>query len=267
MESSSIDPTKVSVAVVFFNPTHDELNRTCRNIEKLQSLNTFHFHFYLVDNGSSERLLDRNIFNSVQDVVTFIDLTDNRGFGQGNNSVLNQLDSKYHIVMNPDIQLDDLTGFRHAIDYLNHHQDVVLLSPLVRDLKTGQIQYLNRQLPTIFDLLIRFLGPNFFPQRQRQFTKRATGYDHIQLEDNATGSFMILRSAAFKQVGGFDPRFFMYFEDTDLTVRLSKIGRVIFYPDFTVLHGWQRENHSLRGILPMVHSMVKYFNKWGWKWF
>ena len=179
--------------------------------------------------------------------------------------MLPRLNSQYHVVMNPDIKLNDLAGFTHAINYLDHHEQVVLLSPLVRDEKTGQIQYLNRKTPTVFDLLIRFMGPHVCPQRQRQFTKRASGYDHIQLEENATGSFMILRTAAFKQVQGFDPRFFMYFEDTDLTVRLSKIGQVVLYPSFTVYHGWQRANHSIRGVFPMVQSMVKYFNKCGWQ--
>lgn len=258
---------RVSVAVVFYNPTREELRQTNCNIEKLMSLTDFQFDFYLIDNGSTTRKLDRAVFAKVQDTVTFIELKRNKGFGNGHNTILSQLNSQYHVVMNPDIKLDDLEGFTNALNYLDQHKQVVLLSPLVRDEETGQIQYLNRKLPTVFDLFIRFLGPRVCPQRQQQFTKRADGYDHLQTEENATGSFMVLRTAAFKQIHGFDPRFFMYFEDTDLTVRLSKIGQVIIYPSFEVYHGWQRANHSLKGVFPMIHSMVKYFNKWGWKWY
>lgn len=257
---------KVSVAVVFYNPTREELLQTRQNIKALMTLSNFQFNFYLIDNGSSTQKIEHAVFEEVKNVVNFIELEENYGFGKGHNSVLGQLDSEFHVIMNPDITLKDLTGFSKAIGYLVDHQDVVLLSPLVRDKRTGNIQYLNRKEPTVFDLFLRFLGPCFFASRQQQFTKQADGYDHIQTEENATGSFMILRTAAFEELKGFDPRFFMYFEDTDLTVRLSKIGQVIIYPQFTVYHGWRRANHSIKGMMPMIQSMVKYFNKWGWRW-
>lgn len=268
MQTSNAHPEKqISATVVFYNPTLDEMQQTKQNIKQLASLPNFQFTFYLIDNGSTQNKVDRAFFNDVRELVTFIELEHNQGFGKGHNTVLPQLNSQYHLVMNPDIKLTDLAGFTNAIDYLDHHDQVVLLSPLVRDAKTGQVQYLNRKLPTVFDLFIRFLGPRVCPRRQRWFTNQSGGYDHIQAEENATGSFMVLRTTAFKRVQGFDPRFFMYFEDTDLTVRLAKIGQVVIYPYFTVYHGWQRANHSIKGILPMVHSMVKYFNKWGWKWY
>lgn len=57
----------------------------------------------------------------------------------------------------------------------------------------------------------------------------------------------------------------MYFEDTDLTKRMAEEGKVIFFPYFTIVHGWKRDNHTLKGLRPMILSMIKYFNKWGWK--
>lgn len=78
---------------------------------------------------------------------------------------------------------------------------------------------------------------------------------------------MMIRTKAFKFIHGFDSKFFMYFEDTDLTKRISEIGQVIFYPYLTVIHGWKRDNHTLKGLIPMIRSMIIYFNKWGWKFF
>ncbi|MEY8441476.1 glycosyltransferase [Lactobacillaceae bacterium 24-114] len=258
---------KVSVSVVFYNPAKEELHQTKYNIQKLMALNNFQFEFYLIDNGSPLRKIDEEIFNDIQDTVTIIKLEENCGFGKGHNTVLSKLSSQYHIVMNPDIRFNDLEGFQKAINYLDSHREAVLISPLVRDAKTGHIQYLNRKLPTVFDLLIRFMGPHVFPKRQKQFTKYSSGYDHIQIEENATGSFMLVRTQVFKQVHGFDPRFFMYFEDTDLSVRLAKEGKLIMFPSLTVYHGWRRANHSFKGMFPMLQSMAKYFNKWGWQWF
>lgn len=264
---SSSQSQKITASVVFYQPTNSELRQTAANISRLLRLKKFDFTFYLIDNSTNQMELQQSIFAKFADHVKLIHSHENLGFGRGHNEALPFLHSDYHIVMNPDIEIRDLTGLGNAIDYLNHHDQVSLISPLVRDQSTGQIQYLNRQQPTVFDLLIRFLGPWAFPQRQAWFTKRQTGYDHIQPEVNATGSFMLLRTADFKQVNGFDPRFFMYFEDTDLTQRLLKNGQVMMYPDLTVFHGWKRDDHSLRGMWPIVRSMIQYFNKWGWKWF
>ena len=222
---------KISVSIVFYNSTEIDIKRVFQNMSNVHV-----------------KYLQRN-----------------DGFGAGHNSVLKDLDSDYHIIMNPDVSLNDTDGLIKAINYMNSHSDVVLLSPLVRNENDNQIQYLNRMEPTVFDLLIRFLGPNFFSKRQSKFVKKLGGYDHIQLEENATGSFMLTKTIELKKINGFDTRFFMYFEDTDLTKRMAEEGKVIFFPYFTIVHGWKRDNHTLKGLRPMILSMIKYFNKWGWK--
>lgn len=257
--------TKVSIAIVFYNPSKENISQAINNINFLNTINFIDFSFFLIDNASEKNELSEENFNHIKN-VTIIKLRNNNGFGAGHNSVLGKLHSDFHIIMNPDVSIKDLSGFVKAIDYLESHNDVAMISPLVKNQSDGKIQYLNRKLPTVFDLLIRFLGPSFFKTRQDEFVKRSHGYDHIQKEENATGSFMIIRTKVFKQVNGFDTNFFMYFEDTDLTRRVSEVGDVVFFPNFTIIHGWKRENHSLKGIFPMLSSMITYFNKWGWKW-
>lgn len=256
---------KISVAIVFYNPSIENIKQVVDSINCLNSMTSFNFSFFLIDNASTKNKLSNKAFRS-QKNVSIIKLYSNNGFGAGHNSIIKQLDSDYHIIMNPDVSINDLTGFTKAINYLETHSSVAMVSPLVRNQSDDNIQYLNRKLPTVFDLFIRFLGPNFFKKRQDEFVKKNNGYDHIQEEENATGSFMIIRTNIFKKINGFDTKFFMYFEDTDLTRRVSKFGKVMFFPYFTIIHGWKRENHSLKGIFPMLSSMITYFNKWGWKW-
>jgi len=66
--------------------------------------------------------------------------------------------------------------------------------------------------------------------------------------DQISGAYMVLRREAWRQVGGFDPAYFMYNEDVDLNVRLRRAGwRVVFLPDVFIRHhlgassraGWQ----------------------------
>ena len=70
-----------------------------------------------------------------------------------------------------------------------------------------------------------------------------------------------------KQLGGFDRRYYMYFEDADLSREVRKLGYdVVFYPLTTAVHMWRRENtKSIKGIFRFLTSMVKYFCKWGGK--
>lgn len=257
---------KISVAVVFYNPSKEDVNRTLNNIKLLSSIGLYDFSFYLIDNASPKQSLRSLLPKTLDNSIHYKLLKKNDGFGTGHNSIINFIDSNFHIVMNPDIEIRDISGFVKAINYMESNKEVVLLSPLVKNKSNGNIQMLNRKEPTVFDLFIRFIGPNFFKKRQAEFVKREHGYDHIQIDENATGAFMLIKTSSFKKVGGFDTKFFMYFEDTDLTKRLMKKGKIIFFPYFVVMHGWKRENHTLKGIEPMLKSMFMYFNKWGWKW-
>jgi GT2 family glycosyltransferase len=68
-----------------------------------------------------------------------------------------------------------------------------------------------------------------------------------------------------KEVGGFDTRFFMYLEDFDLTRRIHRISRTIFYPDVSVIHEFNKGSYSNFTLLwRHIVSAVKYFFKWGW---
>lgn len=258
---------KISVAIVFYNPNLEDVKQTLGNIERLNSIKKFSFSFYLIDNASPNQKLKSLLPNNLGDNVYFKVLGSNNGFGAGNNSILDDINSDYHVIMNPDIEIKDLAGFIKAIEFMENHDKVVLLSPMVRNKDNNKIQFLNRRKPTVFDLFIRFVGPKCFPKRQFLFEKRKDGYDHIQIDENATGSFMLVRTNKLQEVHGFDPKYFMYFEDTDLTRKLSQKGKVIFFPYFEVKHGWKRENHTLKGMIPMLKSMVVYFNKWGWKFY
>lgn len=256
---------KISISVVFYNSQFDDVNRTFKNFTKLCSLKEYDFQFFAIDNGSQNNCFEyiKKLSKDFEN-VTSIKLNENNGFGSGHNSVLNDLNSSYHIVMNPDIIIEDVTGFKMAIDYLQQHSNVVLLSPLVKNMD-GSIQYLNRHKHTLFDLLIRFIGPNFFKKRQDWFVKKENGYGSIQQDENATGCFMLLRTNVFKSIGGFDTRYFLYFEDADLTYRLEQEGKTIFFPMLNVKHEWQRKNHTLQGIKYELISLYLFFSKWGWK--
>ena len=159
LSENKLKKISISISIVFYNSSEKDVKKVLSTLKKLNSLSKFTFSFFLIDNASTPKL-HLDLENLQMQNVYIKRLEVNNGFGAGHNAVLGDLNSDFHIIMNPDIDIEDLDGFVKAVYYMQEHKNIVMLSPLVRNETDGDIQYLNRKLPTVFDLFIRFLGPN-----------------------------------------------------------------------------------------------------------
>ena len=165
-------------------------------------------------------------------------LDENLGFGKGHNSVLpdiQALGSQVHFILNPDILLqnDVLTGMAA---WMLARPEVVMATPQLF-YPDGRRQDLPRRKPTPWLLLARQLVERF----PRGVFARAN--DHYLMRDEdlsverpiqfCTGSFAAVRSVVFCKAGGFDPDYFMYVEDADLTQKMLQHGQVFWCPSST----------------------------------
>jgi hypothetical protein len=76
---------------------------------------------------------------------------------------------------------------------------------------------------------------------------------------------MVIRSKVFKEVGMFDENMFMYAEDTDLTRRINRVYKTLYYPHVTIYHDHQKASHkSFKMLFAHLKTTIYYFNKWGW---
>ena len=76
---------------------------------------------------------------------------------------------------------------------------------------------------------------------------------------------MLLRLSAIRETGAFDERYFMYPEDIDLTRRLHRKWKTLYYPAVSIVHEHQQESRKNYRMLKIhISNMIKYFNKWGW---
>ena len=218
------------------------------------------FRLFAVDNGSSDGTPDfiREKFPD----VTVIETGKNAGFGAGHNFILGQLDSDYHAIINPDVIIrDDVIS--SMADYMDTHEDVGMLSPKIL-FPDGRAQILGKRNPLPHYLIASRL-------RGKEPGKLLSEYAMLDCDmseptpiQNATGCFMFIRTSLFRELGGFDERYFMYFEDCDLTRRVNSVSKVLYYPYATVYHEWGREskkNFRLKKI--QIESMFKYYAKWG----
>ena len=221
----------------------------------------YSFTLYISDNGSTDGTVEL-IEKRFPDVI-LINNRKNLGFGMGHNQILPTINHGYHFIINPDIYVDsDVMG--NLIDYMEENPDIGIITPLIKNVD-GSIQHLPKRTPTI-----RYLGLSKLPgfhYLRKEYTRENENLTQPTEISFCTGCFFCIRSALLKEISGFDKRFFMYFEDADLTreVRLSGY-KIVYYPFTYVIHRWKRDNvKSLKGIFREIYSMIKYFNKWGWR--
>ncbi len=249
---------KVSGCIVTYN-NKDKIEQTIESV--LTQTTGVDFTLYVVDNCSTDgtAAFIRERFPQ----VVVIESETNCGFGAGHNKVLPFLDSKYHVVINPDILLKD-DVITQLCTYADAHETVGLLSPQIR-FEDGRIQQLGKRNPTV-----RYLGSHWFHKGD---TPSKTMIEYCMLDKpqdapfpitNATGCFMFFRTAVFLELGGFDERFFMYLEDCDIARRAAEKYEVLHYPMADVYHLWERGSKKSKKLL-LIHikSILTYFLKWG----
>jgi GT2 family glycosyltransferase len=81
-----------------------------------------------------------------------------------------------------------------------------------------------------------------------------------------SGCCMLVRRKAIDATGGFDPKFFLYFEDYDWSVRLNEIGETAYLPSFrAVHHGGGAARKGWKHVGWFVQSGVRFYRKHGWR--
>jgi GT2 family glycosyltransferase len=258
--------TKIAISIVTYNSRHifDVLD----NLKKEFAGND-HFRFLIFDNHSNEEYRKR-----LEKYMDFAEITfyhENNGFGFGHNYNLLKANEDFFLVFNPDIILKKETLIP-MIEKMEKDTSVSLMVPKVLN-SDGSTQHLIRNRVSVFDYALRFIPFQFV---KKLFDKRLATYECRDLPDDrdvtiriGSGCFMLIRGEDFKELHGFDDRYFMYFEDYDLCLELGKRNKKIVYTPFSqVIHYYERGAHRNSKLFKIfMHSMYKFFNKWGWRLF
>ena len=219
---------------------------------------------YIVDHSADD------VFKSLADRSERIHYvhTENDGYGKGHNTGFELCQkvssSKYHIVVYPDIYFEQ-SAIDVLFDFLEEHGDVGLVMPKVF-YPNGDFQYLCKLLPTPSDIFLRQFAPKSVRERNdNRYAMKTADFDREMDVPSLSGCFMFFRTDCFKQVGGFDTRYFMHFEDIDITRRVGQIARTVYFPGATIVHAHEAAHKKSRKMLMVwLQSAIKYFNKWGW---
>ena len=254
------DTVRISLCIVTYNSA-DKIAATLESIYRYTDSSRCRLTVYVADNASEDdtvRIVRRRFPQ-----VRLLRMKRNTGFGHANNAVLKDLDSDYHFILNPDILLrDDILNAMAG--WLSEHPDVVMAVPKFY-FADGTEQFTPKRCPTfryVYGGRLEKLGDPFRRWRS-EYTLRGENVTEPVDVDFCSGCFIAVRTSVFRDLGGFDRRYFLYGEDADLTRMAKRYGRTVYTPQFAVTHLWERASaKSPRFFLIHMHSMIQYFYKW-----
>ena len=240
--------------------TYNNISTIAKTLETLfGETKDIDFKLYVLDNGSSDgtpEYIEKNYPD-----VTVIRSGKNVGFGAGHNIIINQVESKYHAVINPDIVLTQ-NAVKKMADYMDGNPEIGLLSPRIC-FPDGRDQILGKRNPHLKYLVASRLRGDEPSKLLKEYAMLDCDLSKPTEIENATGCFMFIRTDVLKSIGGFDDGFFMYFEDADLARRINEVSKCVYYPDAVVNHVWGRDSkRNFKLMLVHINSMLRYFRKW-----
>ena len=195
----------------------------------------------------------------------------NIGYGAAQNLAIRRSSAEFHLVLNPDVVLDG-SALLECARFLEANADAAMAVPQGFDAE-GRYAALAKRAPSVFVLLLRALSVGASQGLLGRFVGRYTYSDRLPADrpervELASGCFMFCRTAALKAVGGFDDRYFLYFEDYDLSRRIAAHGHIYEVPGVRIRHhGGRTARRGIRRIARFLRSSVRYFNHYGWRLF
>jgi GT2 family glycosyltransferase len=256
-----MDKIDLSISVVLYKNDKAQIEKLLDCIRKIK----LSYQVYLIDNSPTNELN----YLSACPFVKYKFNNSNVGFGAGHNIAIKEIAdlSKYHLVINADVFFNE--GLvEELVQFLDHNEQYVHLMPQVL-YPNGEIQHLCRNKPTIYDIILKRMSPGFI----KQITKRRL--DKYEFKDKnyddffydvpfLSGCFMLFKTNALIEVNGFDESIFLYFEDADITQKLLKKYRNVYYPLNYIYHSYEKgTSKSIKLAFYAWKGLFRFLFRWG----
>jgi GT2 family glycosyltransferase len=259
----------ISILIVNYN-TRDLLISCLKTIYQFPKNLTF--EVLVSENGSNDGTEEavREKFPQVR----VIQNGRNLGFGTAMNIAVSQARGRYLVALNPDTMVPHNT-LRYMLDYLESHSEIkVVACRLVG--RDGRAQLSCARFPTplrvffLFTRLVRILPISALQTYYDRYSWRHLfiedrNHDEPREVDTVLGALFMMPLEIFKQSGGFDKRYFMYYEEVDLFRKIRDMGhRVLFLPEVYVVHygGEATKQEYVRMRFEQQRSLLLYLQKW-----
>lgn len=220
----------ISVAVINYN-TRDQLRYCLESVFADGATEVV-----VADNGSTDGSIEM-LHRDFRQARVLVDRS-NPGYGSASNAAIEHCRSEYVVLLNSDtiLRRGTLETLRH---YLDAHPRVAIVAPRLRN-PDGTLQRSLHQFPNPLVTLLDYswVGPAVgrVPGLRKLYVA-SDSHERARSVAWVTGAALAIRKSAFQAVGGFDPRFFMYYEEVDLCRRLFRASwETHFTPNAEVVH-------------------------------
>lgn len=202
--------------------------------------------------------------------VRIVETPRNAGFGAGYNTGISYAQGKYILINNP-VKILERDGVARMVDKMESDPSIGMLGPKLIH-PDGSWRLSPREWPTPLSVVAkRSWLKHVFPATVERYLQMNRDPDEEREAHWIAGGCLMMPRALFEELGGFDDRFFLFFEDTDLCRRVWEAGkRVLYYPSVSGSDKARRLSGS--GFWNIISSKVgrihvssgfKYFLKWG----
>ena len=225
-----------------------------------------HFEIIVVDNFSSDgspEMVEKNFPG-----VILIKNKKNKGFGQANNQGLAKARGKYILFLNSDVVVNEKC-LDEMFDFMERNPDIAASSCKLT-FPDGSLQHSCRKFPSFKTFSLMLLGLRYlFPHMKIFRDYLMLDWDHSDIKevDQIMGSFMFIRKDVLNEIGSFDERYWMYFEEVDLCLRIKNSGwKIVHYPNVSAVHFLSKSSEQwgeTKRINEFQKSLLKYFRKNG----
>lgn len=222
----------------------------------------------VVDNASTDGSYD--LARVADPQVEWVDSGANLGYGRAANLGAGKTDRPYLLVCNPDITVDE-RAVDALVERLETDGSLGFVGPRILN-PDGSVYPSARTFPDLVDALGHGVLGLLAPRNRFTARYRMLDWDHERAAhvDWVSGACVLARRAAWDDVGGFDPAYFMYLEDVDLCWRASRAGWAAGYePAATVTHvqGVSADRHPYRMLAAHHRSLWRFArgNSAGWR--
>jgi len=231
-------------------------------------------HVVLVDNASPTQRLPELVERHLPSAELIL-RDGNHGMGRSTNFGAERANAKFFFILNPDTRLTDPDIFDKLVTYMTTHPSTGIAAPRIQNFD-GSRQDTCRRFPAWYHP-IPMRTPVGNSGWGSSYVRRYLMHDFDQASDRhvdwVQGSAMFIPADVWRELGGFDDRFWMYFEDIDLCRRVWRSGRSVAYvPHVTLLHAFGRASAKIQNPVlnilrsKMTRAHVSSWWKYLWKW-
>lgn len=215
---------KVSIIIIAYN-SEDFIRQCIASV--LENLPVYS-EVMVLDNNSQDKTVD--ILNEFLPRIQLIKSAENLGFARGNNRAVRKAKGEYLFFLNPDTEINSGV-INELVKFYGNTKDAGIVAPKLV-MSDGQIQPSVKNLPTVWGALKEFiLG---IKNAYSEYVPQAENPISVEY---VYGAAILIKKELFVKLGGFDEKYFLYYEDADLCKKVLSLGkRVYYYPLVSVKH-------------------------------